>query len=95
MRGRCMCGDYLCPSCGPAQGNSRCDVCGSWESEGGCENPEECQRIGEERDREMYEEWKAQELRCPSCGSIWEDSGDILCRCPSCGRTRLVPGGKY
>lgn len=40
-RGPCMCGDLCCSSCGPAQGNSRCLVCGEWASEG-CENPEEC-----------------------------------------------------
>ncbi len=26
----CMCGDYQCPSCGPAQGNWRCPLCGAW-----------------------------------------------------------------
>lgn len=30
----CMCGDLCCPSCGPAQGNSRCPICGAWASEG-------------------------------------------------------------
>ena len=30
----CMCGDFCCPSCGPAQGNSRCPVCRTWASEG-------------------------------------------------------------
>jgi hypothetical protein len=30
----CMCGDFCCPSCGPAQGNSRCAACGEWASEG-------------------------------------------------------------
>lgn len=30
----CMCGDYCCPSCGPAQGNSKCELCGQWASEG-------------------------------------------------------------
>jgi hypothetical protein len=29
-----MCGDTCCPSCGPAQGNSRCGICGEWASEG-------------------------------------------------------------
>ena len=45
---RCMCGDPCCPWCGPAQGNSRCDVCGRWASDGGCVNPEECRRKSEE-----------------------------------------------
>lgn len=39
----CMCGDSCCPSCGPAQGNSRCPVCRAWASEGGCEDPQRCQ----------------------------------------------------
>ncbi len=30
----CMCGDICCPNCGPAQGNSRCPLCGEWMSEG-------------------------------------------------------------
>ena len=34
MFGPCMCGDFCCPSCGPAQGNSRCPVCRTWASEG-------------------------------------------------------------
>lgn len=29
----CMCGDYCCPSCGPAQGNWRCPLCNTWASE--------------------------------------------------------------
>lgn len=36
----CMCGDICCPSCGPAQGNSRCQLCGEWASEG-CEHYDE------------------------------------------------------
>lgn len=30
----CMCGDCCCPSCGPAQGNWKCPLCGEWASEG-------------------------------------------------------------
>lgn len=37
----CMCGDICCWSCGPAQGNSKCLVCGSWASEG-CMDPDAC-----------------------------------------------------
>jgi hypothetical protein len=33
----CMCGDYCCWSCGPAQGNWKCPICGEWASEG-CEH---------------------------------------------------------
>jgi hypothetical protein len=36
MIGPCMCGDYCCSSCGPAQGNFRCPVCRAWASDG-CE----------------------------------------------------------
>ena len=35
--GPCMCGDTQCPSCGPAQGNSRCPVCRAWLDDG-CEH---------------------------------------------------------
>ncbi len=28
--GPCLCGDTHCPSCGPAQGNFKCPICGSW-----------------------------------------------------------------
>ncbi len=37
----CMCGDTQCPSCGPAQGNSRCIVCGAW-ADDGCTDPAVC-----------------------------------------------------
>lgn len=30
----CMCGDYCCSSCGPAQGNWKCPLCREWASEG-------------------------------------------------------------
>jgi hypothetical protein len=33
----CMCGDYCCWSCGPAQGNWKCPICNVWVSEG-CEH---------------------------------------------------------
>lgn len=36
----CMCGDICCPSCGPAQSNSRCPICRDWVSEG-CEHFDE------------------------------------------------------
>jgi len=40
--GPCMCGDLYCSSCGPAQGNSKCEHCGKWADEGGCDDPEKC-----------------------------------------------------
>jgi len=36
----CMCGDTHCPSCGPAQGNTRCVICGAW-ADDGCEHFDE------------------------------------------------------
>jgi len=30
----CFCGDYCCSSCGPAQGNWKCEFCSSWASDG-------------------------------------------------------------
>lgn len=30
----CMCGDTHCSSCGPAQGNWKCPICGSWADDG-------------------------------------------------------------
>lgn len=38
----CMCGDLYCRSCGPAQGNHRCDACGRWNLDGGCADPAKC-----------------------------------------------------
>jgi uncharacterized Zn finger protein (UPF0148 family) len=29
-----MCGDTHCPSCGPAQGNWQCPICGAWADDG-------------------------------------------------------------
>jgi len=40
----CMCGDTHCRSCGPAQGNNRCEACGAWDDDGGCKDPEACKK---------------------------------------------------
>jgi len=61
--GPCMCGDFCCPSCGPAQGNVRCPICGEWESEGGCENPEKCQAESERRDKAEALAYERENLR--------------------------------
>ena len=50
----CMCGDLYCGSCGPAQGNSRCSVCGVWRADGGCADPKACRAKANDMDREMY-----------------------------------------
>lgn len=54
----CMCGDLYCWSCGPAQGNYKCEICGKWDDEGGCDNPEECQKTADEMYTAMAEEEK-------------------------------------
>lgn len=54
--GPCMCGDLQCPSCGPAQGNWKCPLCGTWVDEG-CVHMEEAER-GE---REWEELWRDEE----------------------------------
>lgn len=51
----CLCGDTYCWSCGPAQGNAHCEVCGSWSEDGGCENPAECDAKAREMDK-LYAE---------------------------------------
>ncbi len=54
----CMCGDIQCPSCGPAQGNSRCPNCGEWTDEG-CEctvvQIEAAAKAQAEADERLYE----------------------------------------
>jgi len=42
----------MCPSCGPAQGNSKCYVCGKWEADGGCDDPAKCEAEGKRQDDE-------------------------------------------
>jgi hypothetical protein len=41
----CMgtCGDLRCHTCGPRQGNNQCYICGAWDDEGGCDDPDACQ----------------------------------------------------
>lgn len=51
----CLCGDTYCWSCGPAQGNNCCEVCGSWSEDGGCVNPAECEAKAKEMDQ-LYTE---------------------------------------
>jgi len=42
MREPCICGDTHCSTCGPLQGNFRCEICDRWTEDGGCENPSVC-----------------------------------------------------
>ncbi len=55
--GPCLCGDTQCPSCGPAQGNWKCPICGEW-ADNGCDHidddgnlKQEFQAEAEERNR--------------------------------------------
>jgi hypothetical protein len=47
----CMCGDLYCLSCGPAQGNGRCNECGAWDDDGGCVDPRACEAADRARAR--------------------------------------------
>jgi hypothetical protein len=40
----CLCGDLYCPSCGEAQGNARCYICGKWSADGGCDDWMACEQ---------------------------------------------------
>lgn len=50
----CMCGDNRCWSCGPAQGNYKCQICGVWTDEGGCSNPSKCEAEAKKQDNDSY-----------------------------------------
>lgn len=59
----CMCGDLCCRSCGPAQGSYRCDICGKWTAEGGCDDPEACKlQYAELRYAELEEDAREYDL---------------------------------
>ncbi len=80
---QCMCGDPCCPSCGPAQGNSQCPVCGAW-ADDGCEDPQRCKnmRLKDEADelsrieeQRYIDEWRKSDdqrilrVLCPYCNA--------------------------
>lgn len=46
----CLCGDIYCHSCGPAQGNIQCEMCGSWSQDGGCNDVAACSKAQRELD---------------------------------------------
>ncbi len=56
----CMCGDTYCWSCGPAQGNYKCPICGRWSEDGGCEKPAECEVATQKMYDALAEELEAQ-----------------------------------
>ena len=57
MNGPCLCGDLRCPSCGPAQGNSKCQACGRWADDGPCEDPEACGSLSQQIDEAVAQEY--------------------------------------
>lgn len=61
MSGPCLCGDLMCPSCGPAQGNSRCPNCGKWSADGGCDDPVWCDIQNRKADEEAARDWEESE----------------------------------
>lgn len=50
-----LCGDTHCPSCGPAQGNWQCPICGSWADD-------TCEHIGEDGNIKPEFQAKAEEI---------------------------------
>ena len=60
----CKCGDLYCLSCGPAQGNWQCEVCGKWLFDGGCDNPHECNEKYEKMLKARYEEMEEAKHYC-------------------------------
>ncbi len=70
----CMCGDLYCPSCGPAQGNSQCPVCGRWSYDQffRCTG---CSRTIDGEDR-------PDDDRCDRCGHLLEEDDCYGCYDP-------------
>lgn len=68
----CMCGDTHCRSCGPAQGNNRCEVCGAWDDDGGCSDPEACKK----RIKEIQESERISAAR--ECSCVHDEQGGRL-----------------
>jgi hypothetical protein len=79
-----MCGDYYCPSCGPAQGNFYCPYCKTWSADGGCPNPEECQKRAKEEEEAYYQEL----ITCPACGVKDEKHDQKACVAKALGWSR-------
>ena len=73
--GPCLCGDLCCPSCGPAQGNWRCPICGTWTSEV-CEHISEDGNLKQEfheQARKLEEERRAEE----EMAKAWEEEARL------------------
>lgn len=56
----CMCGDYCCWSCGPAQGNWRCPICNEWASEGCAHISEKTGKLKRQYRKQAEEQAKAE-----------------------------------
>ena len=63
----CMCGDTRCPSCGVAQGNSRCPICNAW-AEDGCEHFDEKTGAFSAEHSSAYVLQPTTKTHCISCG---------------------------
>ena len=84
----CMCGDTHCWSCGPAQGNNHCEICGMWDDDGGCDFPAVCleySRIADEIEAAMYKEMNEYEEK-------WEKENS--CKISDFVRGRATPKKK-
>lgn len=84
----CMCGDLCCSSCGPAQGNHRCENCGKWSMDGGCDDPAACAEACRLANEAMAKEYEAMEkaeaeyeeleaIRAVNKGEWFNDDGGI------------------
>ena len=68
----CMCGDYCCWSCGPAQGNWKCPICNQWTSEG-------CQHIGV-RSGKLLKRFEKQAERIAKAEAMAEEAEEAAAR---------------
>lgn len=70
----CMCGDTHCRSCGPAQGNNRCEACGAWDDDGGCQDPEACKK----RLKEIEADYARMNQEVEKCICVHDERGGRL-----------------
>lgn len=70
-----MCGDTHCPSCGPAQGNWKCILCGSW-ADDCCEHILESGNYKPEFIPQVEAEVERERLAAEAEAKYWEDYPD-------------------